>query len=74
MPAAAEHPRGTREVSVLGGTCWEGVGDLPVIQRSFLSAQVTFDLTHRQPNSRAAWAELQAVQEKEIEKFRTSYK
>lgn len=36
MPAVGEHPRGTREVSVLGGTCGEGVGDLPVIHRSFL--------------------------------------
>ncbi len=36
MPAVGEHPGGTREVSVLGGTCGEGVGDLPVIHRSFL--------------------------------------
>lgn len=50
MPAVGEHPRGTREVTVLGGTCGEGVGDLPVIQRSFLSARVTSDLTRRQPN------------------------
>lgn len=51
MPVVGEHPWGTREVSVLGGTCGEGVGDLPVIHHSFLWAQLTFDLHADEPTT-----------------------